>query len=453
MGRSLKPASPTRAISPARTTAFDVLLRVARQDAYASELLHSARYASLSGADHGLATEIVMGVLRWRSRLDGAIAQASSQPLHKLDAEVLDSLRMGAYQLTFLDRIPARAAISESVELVKRARKKSAAPFVNAVLRKLSKNNKYGDTAGTGTDAESLAARFAHPQWLVERWIAQHGAEAAARSCAYDQQPAATAIRLRDPAAEKELRDAGIVLAPGGLLSAARVVHSGEITRTAAFRDGRIVIQDEGSQVVAALVGRGTRILDCCCAPGGKTSILADLNPKAPILAVELHPQRARLTRKLVRQENVRVISGDARHLPLSAKFDRILADVPCSGTGTLARNPEIKWRLQPEDLTNLHSRQVAIVQSALKQLAPGGRLVYSSCSLQREENQDVIQRALEANANYRVLDAGGELERLRTCGVLSWPDLASLVDGAFLRTIPGVHPCDGFFAAIIESA
>ena len=445
----MKPQLPTRPISPARTAAFDILLRVSRENAYASELLHSARYVSLSPVDHGLATEIVMGVLRWRSRLDEIIAKSSAQPLHRLDLEVLEALRIAAYQLLYLDRIPARAAINESVELVKRARKKSAAPFVNAVLRKLSRTTVELST-GTADPADNLAGTFAHPRWLVQRWIDQYGGEAAARICAYDQQHPATAIRLRDPDAEQELHDAGMSLSPGVLLSSARVV-CGDITRTSPLRERSVVVQDEGSQLVAALVGRGTRILDCCCAPGGKTSILADANPSSPIVAIELHPHRARLTRKLVSQANVRVISADARQLPVSAKFDRILVDVPCSGTGTLARNPEIKWRLKPEDLADLQSRQVAILQSALNRLAPGGRVVYSSCSLECEENEDVVGRALSGNPNYSVIDVRDELENLRRSGDLVWADLDSLLVSRYLRTVPGIHPCDGFFAAIIE--
>lgn len=447
----MKPQSPIRPISPARVAAFDILLRIARENAYASELLHSARYSSISPADHRLATEITMGVLRWRSRLDEEISRFSSQPFHKLDPEVRESLRIAAYQLLYLDRIPASAAINESVELVKRARKKSAAPFVNAVLRKLTKRDVGPAPAEPTNNSPALSRRFAHPNWLVDRWIAQFGAEATARICTYDQQPPATAIRLRDPAAEQELRDAGVTLSPGALLSSARIVNSGDITRTAAFRQGRVVIQDEASQLVAALVGYGSQILDCCCAPGGKTSILADRNPSSLVLAVELHPHRARLTHKLVGQSNVRVISADARHLPISARFDRILVDVPCSGSGTLARNPEIKWRLKPEDLADLQSRQLAILNSAMQRVAPGGRLVYSSCSLEHEENADVVERALAQNGDFRVLDVRGELETLCGTGDLVWPDVSRLVDGPYLRTLPGIHPCDGFFAAIIE--
>jgi len=220
------------------------------------------------------------------------------------------------------------------------------------------------------------------------------------------------------------------------------------------------VIQDEASQLVAALVGRGERVLDCCAAPGGKTLVIADRNPAADVAAVDLHPHRARLLRKLLdahgpqteaQSRNIRVVAADARNLPFTATFDRVLADVPCSGTGTLARNPEIKWRLTPEDLTDLQARQLAILRSAMAQVAPGGRLIYSTCSLEREENEEVIERSLAEGSSFRVLDCRTELERLQQEGELIWPDPAPLTRGPYLRTLPGVHPCDGFFAAILE--
>lgn len=436
-------------VSPARIAAFDILLRVAREDAFASELLHSARYSSLTPADSRLATQIVMGVLRWRSRLDDKISGFSAQPLPKLDPEVLESLRIAAFQLLYLDRIPASAAINQSVELVKRARKKSAAAFVNAVLREFSKRDLRSE-GSAGDEPASLAQQFAHPAWLVARWIAQFGIDATAGICSYNQQPPPTALRLIASSAEQELRDAGVRISPGGLLSYARVVTAGDITRNAAFKQLRVAIQDEGSQLVAALVGQGSRILDCCCAPGGKTSILAERNPGSRIVAVELHAHRARLTRELVSQKNVRVITADARNLPIAIQFDRVLVDVPCSGTGTLARHPEIKWRLRPEDLADLRSRQLAILRSAMERVAPGGRLVYSSCSLEREENSNVVEQALVNSSDFILMDIRQELENLRVRGDLIWPDVNSLADGPYLRTIPGIHPCDGFFAAIL---
>jgi 16S rRNA (cytosine967-C5)-methyltransferase len=440
------------------------LLRVEREASYASELLHSQTYDRLTAVDHSLATELVMGVLRWRSLLDSQIAGSSAQPLSKLDLEILTALRLAVYQLRCLSRIPPRAAINESVELVKRARKRSAAPFVNAVLRKLgsgiSPSPEVSSPAVSGVSPETLAASSAHPLWLVERWIHAYGLDSALEICRHNQSIPVTAIRLRRPEAEDQLRAEGIELAPGAFLASTRRVLRGDVARTAAFRTGLCVIQDEASQLVAALVGHGEHVLDCCAAPGGKTAAIADRNPNSNIVAVELHPHRARLLRKLLRahapaagaaDDNIRVIAADARKLPFARKFNRILADVPCSGTGTLSRNPEIKWRLTPEDLADLQARQLAILRSAMAQVAIGGRVIYSTCSLEREENEDVIERVLEEESSFRVIDCRAELERLHQEGELIWPEVSSLTCGPHLRTLPGVHPCDGFFAAILE--
>jgi 16S rRNA (cytosine967-C5)-methyltransferase len=446
-------------VSPARAAAFDILLSVERESSYASDLLHSPAHERLSTPDHALATELVMGVLRWRSRLDADIATASSQRLAKLDLEILIALRLAVYQFVWLDRIPQRAALHESVELVKRARKRSAAPFVNAILRKLSAVPLSRGTPGQvePASAETLARSFAHPPWLVERWGHEYGLSAAHQICQYNQAIPTTAIRLRTPTAEEQLNREEIVLSSGGLLASARRVQAGDVTKTQPFRTGQIVIQDEASQLVAALVGRGTRILDCCAAPGGKTLAIADHNPEAAILAVELHPHRARLLQKLLHQHSsqslarIEIVTADAQHLPVKQQFDRVLADVPCSGTGTLARNPEIKWRLTPADLADLAQRQLAILRSALAQVAPGGRLLYSTCSLEKEENENVVEQALAENSSFHLLDCNSELNRLKTAGELTWPDPGSLARGPYLRTIPGIHPCDGFFAALLE--
>ncbi len=441
--------------SPARVAAFDILLRVDRESSYASELLHAPAYEHLSPKDHALTTELVQGVLRWRSRLDDEIASASSQPLSKLDDEILIALRLALYQLRWLDRIPNRAALHESVELVKRARKRSAAPFVNAVLRKLSAAAPKPDAEPHST--ETLASSLAHPVWLVARWIDQYGFHAAHQICRHDQSIPSTAIRLRTTSAEAELQQQGIALEPGNLLAAARRIHSGEVTRSKAFRDRTIVIQDEASQLVAALIGseqkEGSRILDCCAAPGGKTLAIADQNPAADITAVEVHPHRLRLLQKLlsVSTNKIHTVLSDVTHLPRTNPYDRVLADVPCSGTGTLSRNPEIKWRLKPEDLSDLHERQVAILRSAITHLDPGGRLVYSTCSLEKEENEEVVEQLLAETDSVHQVGCREELDRLRQAGELTWPDPPALTRGPYLRTIPGIHPCDGFFAAILE--
>ncbi len=454
-----KAAASAPSISPARAAAFDILLRIDRESSYASELLHAKTHANLSSVDHHLATELVMGVLRWRLRLDSIIADSSSLALPKLDFEVLTALRLAVYQFLFLTRIPVRAAINESVQLVKRARKRSAVPFANAVLRKIAaKSPSVGAIAGES--APSLAAESAHPQWLVERWIEAYGLDTARSICSYNQSIPTTALRLRPGDAEARLRSEGIGLGPGELAAGARRVLSGDVTGTTAFRDGLCTIQDEGSQLVAALVGAGENILDCCAAPGGKTLALADRNPNALVIAAELHPHRARLLQRLINapaaasmksRKKIQVIAADTRHLPFTRTFDRVLVDAPCSGTGTLARNPEIKWRLTPEDLLDLQTRQIEILRGAMAQVALGGRLIYSTCSLEREENEDVVALAMAGTQSFRVVDCQAELERSRAQGILSWPNVTSLTSGLYLRTLPGVHPCDGFFAAILE--
>ena len=391
-----------------------------------------------------------------------------------IDGEVLVALRLGAYQLRFLDRVPAHAAVHESVELVKRARKRSAAPFANAVLRKLA----LKFSGGKAEAADSLAVS-AHPAWLVERWVREFGEERAQRICRYDQQTPPFALRMPAHGAEAieaRLRAEGVELAPGRLVRSARVVlsHQGFPTRAAIARVGvvggvarasspehRLAIQDEASQLVGALLGTGRRILDCCAAPGNKTIALAEANPQAAIVAVELHAHRAELLRRRLaaiagdwssdplRQANggaqeeatpsnenrvgwgtrdfpgcspaaandfkvtgsakigtVEVLTADATALPYGREFDRILADVPCSGTGTLARNPEIKWKLRPEDLADLHARQQAILASALRYLAVGGVIVYSTCSLETEENAAVVEEVLREHPTARLLTA-----------------------------------------------
>jgi 16S rRNA (cytosine967-C5)-methyltransferase len=477
-------------VSPARTAAFEILMRIETTDAYASELLHSSRFAKLSPADHRLLTELVMGVLRWRGLLDEMIAERSRQAIARLDLEVLTALRLGAYQILFLDRVPKHAAVNESVELVKRAHKRSATGLVNAVLRKIDRNSdqtahfseEHGQVERPEGNDDKNSHPFArtakrvgqpayistHPGWLVQRWDRIYGADAMRKICDYDQSEPAMAIH-RARAKAVEIRSTGqtgaagftrtvddypaegIQLEPGKLLSRAFTVKSGDVTRTNAFLEHRLVIQDEASQLVALLVGNGKAILDCCAAPGGKTRILAQENSAAAVIAMELHPRRATLLKKLASEPNVRIISADVRAMPIHKQFDRILVDAPCSGTGTLARNPEIKWRLKAEDLLRLQAYQLELLRSAMKHVAVGGRIVYSTCSLEPEENEQVIEKALAENSEFRVIDARSRLLELRSSGELVWRDIDSLISGPYLRTLPGVHPCDGFFAAIIE--
>jgi 16S rRNA (cytosine967-C5)-methyltransferase len=438
------------AVSPARNAAFNILLRVERESSYAVELLHSALLDELSPVDRNLTTEIVMGVLRWRSVLDETIARLSFTPFRKLDFEVLTALRMGVYQKQFLTKVPAHAAVNETVELVKQAKKVSAAGLVNAVMRKV-KSAAHDRHASKLNGVDYLSSSLAHPKWLAQRWVSSFGDDVAQKICEYDQRIPATVLRLRSAEDESLLAAQDIQLTRGALMATARIVTSGDVSATQLFRDGKIAIQDEGSQLVAALVGQGRRILDCCAAPGGKTAAMATRLPEAEIVATELHPHRATLLRRLAPQQNVEVITADALALPYGEEFDRVLADVPCSGTGTLARNPEIKWKLKPEDLLDLQSRQITILKAAMRHVSPGGRLVYSTCSLEPEENEQVVAACVSAHSDFKIIPVRTELQRLEESGELVWKNIDELISGDFLRTIPGVHPCDGFFAAIFE--
>jgi 16S rRNA (cytosine967-C5)-methyltransferase len=454
------------AISPARREAYGILLRVQRDGAWAGELLNAPRMDTLSREDRSLCHELVMRTLRWQSALDNAIAKYSSQQLSRLDAEVLIALRLAACQLLQLDRIPTHAAVHESVELVKHSGKRSAAPFANAVLRKLAANAKATrDVAGAvasneyarDESAQRLAAEFAHPEWMAARWIDNYGYSAARAICAANQQMPQAALRLtaqteeERTALEAELAEAGVLLAPGALLSSARRVIGGELAQTRAFREGRVAVQDEASQLVAALVGKGARILDCCAAPGGKTASIAARNPAAKIVAMELHGHRAKALQERLRALPVEVVCGDALNTEWAEPFDCVLADVPCSGTGTLAANPEIKGRLRAERLRELQDLQVSILRAAARTLAPGGRLVYSTCSLEPEEGEAVVEQVLCGSEALSVTGCESVLKDLKRSGELAWAEPRSLVRGDYLRTLPGVHPCEGFFAAVLR--
>jgi len=327
--------------------------------------------------------------------------------------------------------------------------------MVNAVLRKLAGASPSQDS--DGGKAESTL-EFTHPTWMVERWTRFFGADATRDICAHGQEQPAAVIRVEGPRVEEEPAKAGIGLEPGKLLRAARVVTAGDVTETAAFREGRVRLQDEGSQLVAEMAGCGARILDCCAAPGGKTAILAENNPQAEITACDISEARLNAMRRSFARDpltaKIHCVHADASDLPFRNDFDLILCDVPCSGTGTLARNPEIKLRLAVSDLRRQQERQIAILRSAYRVLAPGGRLVYSTCSLEAEENAMVVQALLAAEPTARLLDMGKRLEAMQAEGSLHPRGVQLLRESAlreaYLQTVPGLLPCDGFFAAIL---
>lgn len=424
-------------VAPARMAAFRVLVGIARSsNTHCDELLRAPAIESLTQADRNLTTALVMGVLRWQLALDALLTPYLKRK-SRLDDEVAIALRMGAWQLLGMDRIPAHAAIGEGVELTKVSGHTSASGMVNAVLRRVAE----------AAPEIRLDAWAAHPAWMLERWTQHFGGDAAAAIAAYDQREPEMAVRC----AER-----GEGLAPGAFL--ARFCRL----------DGRAVpegarIQDEGSQLVAEIAGRAGRILDCCAAPGGKTAILADNNPTAEITACDISESRLNTMRRsfardpLTARIECELVDATRLHVwnGLRMDFDLILCDAPCSGTGTLARNPEIKLRLAPEELKRQQERQIAIVRSAYRILAPGGRLVYSTCSLEPEENRQVIDSLFADEPSARLVDMGARLSSMRTEGSLTADGARLLQERALregcLQTLPGVLPCDGFFAAIVR--
>jgi 16S rRNA (cytosine967-C5)-methyltransferase len=437
-------------IAPARSAAFAILLQVERNAGHCDELLRSELVDRLSQADRNLCTNLVMGTLRWQIALDARINALLDRPDTQLDDEVRIALRLGAFQMLYLDRIPNHAAVMDSVELVKHSGQAFASGMVNAVLRKIAVAPAAEVPASFATATE-LAAVYAHPVWMVERWALLYGMEKAAAICRFDQEQPATCVRLVRESAEADLVAEGVELASGAFLSRARRVVHGDVTATVTYRNGGVRIQDEGSQVVAELAGSGENILDCCAAPGGKTAILAERNPKSALLACDVSKRRLDEMRGLlrnVRGARVSYESCDAAKLTYEKVFDLILCDVPCSGTGTIARNPEIRHRLEPAEFSRQHSRQVAILLSAMRALKPGGRLVYASCSLEPEENESVIQDCLSGRPEYSEVDLSQRVAALVADGTLLTGD--GLLQNGRLRTLPGVQRCDGFFAAMI---
>ncbi|MDX2151398.1 MAG: transcription antitermination factor NusB [Bryobacteraceae bacterium] len=383
-------------MTSARRIAFEVLLRVQR-GAFATDLLLAA-LEPLDSRDAGLAQELVMGSLRRQAQLDHLIAHFSGRKDLVLDPEVRIALRLGVYQLFFLERIPPHAAVGESVELVKQAKKSSAAGLVNAVLRKVRRGPvRWPDRA----------TELSTPKWLLEGWERHYGKDTAvAIASAFLERPE-TWVRL-GPA---ESAPQHVTLEPAPDVPGAYRVRQGD--------PRGMRIQDVGSQSIVPLLDLrpGLTFLDLCAAPGNKTAQAMESGVKA--IACDLHWQRLR---DFQAAGCARVTLDAGAPLPFRERFDRILVDAPCSGTGTLARNPEIKWRLQPEDLEDLAQRQTALLRRAMEALKPGGRLVYSTCSLEREENGDVARAVLGRAPEY-------EFQR-----------------------VPGLQPGDGFYAAVIPS-
>jgi 16S rRNA (cytosine967-C5)-methyltransferase len=416
-GPTMSAATATAKITPARRVAFEILTLVGQGKGHSDELLNGVRMEELSVADKHLATALVMGVLRWQIALDAILRRLLQRPDQRLHDEVAIALRLGAFQLRHMDRIPAHAALSESVEMCRAAGEPHAAGMVNAILRKVAAMPKAKQPIFETVPA--FAERLGHPLWLVERWVADYGRDAALAICEAGQ---------REP-------DSGGLFAPDETLP-----H---------IDDGSRLVAEIAAAALPAIEGRAPRVWDCCAAPGGKTLILAARLPAAEILATDVSAKRLGLMQARLRRYSfaaqVKTEVADAAQLSAEAgEFDLILCDVPCSGTGTLGRNPEIRFRLRPEELTRQATRQSEILAAAFSRLAPGGRLVYSTCSLEAEENQKITANF---GPNVRQIAVADLVSRLQLRTELRSESVAN----GTLRTLPGVDPCDGFYAVVLE--
>jgi 16S rRNA (cytosine967-C5)-methyltransferase len=441
-------------ISPARRAAFEILRRVSVENAYASLLLATLD-ERLSGDDRGLCHELVLGVLRRQLWLDRVIEHFGNRRLDKIDLPVKLALRIGLYQLRFLSRVPPSAAVNESVNLVRAAGVRSAAGFANAVLRGATREPDYDPTIGVSDPIERLAIETSHPPWLLERWTAALGLKEAGSLARANNDPAPLAFRLTS----KTIRDAnGAMHVIDQLTAAGFEVQPSKIApnswrvsgqRPALLRKfidaGLIYLQDEASQLVAHFLEAQTadRVLDVCAAPGSKTTLIGALAPHATIVGVDFYEHRLRTLRELAAvqgNDSIQTAVADAAGvLPFAkASFDRVLVDAPCSGTGTLRRNPEIRWRLNKSDIKELAIKQNQILKHAAEMVRPGGRLVYSTCSLESEENEAVVQALLNDHATFEPLS-------LPNLSISNEPaDLANRA--VAIRTWPHRNDVDGFF-------
>lgn len=403
-------------ISPARAAAFDVIRRVFENEAYADRALRTAS-AALDDRDRALARQLAFGTVQRTRTLDYAIETIGRRPVRRLDEPVRAALRLGAFQLVFLDGVPRYAAVNESVELVRRARLERAVPFTNAVLRRLADDGRACVEALPETTWEEAALRHSYPDWVAETWWRDLGAKGTLALMQAQNEASPVVVRL----VRGEIDGAPDPNVPG----AWHVEHLDD----GAFEAGRIWPQSVGSQLAGLCVGSlaGERVLDLCAAPGGKSTMLA-----GDVVAVEVNEARARELEENVRRlgaTNVHVVCADGRDLPPElAGFDRALVDAPCSGLGVLAARPDLRWRSQP-----LPELQLELLRAAAARVRSGGTIVYSVCTVNRDESEAVVDAS-----GLAVDEALAE----------AWPQFRHPTRPEFLQTLPHVHATSGFFIA-----
>ena len=421
----------SKPVSPARRVAFEIL-RDVEAGAFSSLLL-AAHEPQLKPSDRALAHELVLGVLRWQLWLDKSIEHYAKRSVESLDLPVRLALRVGLYQLRFLERVPASAAVNESVNLVRSARVSSAAAFVNAVLRRAIREADFDPSHGLDP-VEKLAVETSHPVWFLRRWIESFGPEEAEAFARANNRVPPTAFRVVKGdwnGIVAQLREAGGIVEQSQVAADAwRVSGATALVRELAA-SGEIYLQDEASQFVAQTVNvqPGERVLDLCAAPGGKATLTAQRAADDALIVAGDFSERRLMT--LIRTRNLHelksvksVVLDAAQQLPFAnSVFDRILIDAPCSGTGTLRRNPEIRWRLSEHDIHELATQQKLFLKNAVRVLKPGGQLVYSTCSVERDENEQVIE-AFQREHNEFKLESTRRL----------WPQ-HDVADGFFIAS------------------
>jgi 16S rRNA (cytosine967-C5)-methyltransferase len=438
--------------TPARRCAYAVVRRVFEQDAYADRAFRAeAERAALEPRDRAFAMRIAYGTVQMKATLDWVLESIAKRPLDELDPPVLAALRLGLYELLFMGSTPDRAAVGESVELVKETTP-SAHAFVNAVLRRAAREAPALVAALDDSTPAQAAVTHSHPLWVAERWFSELGPEQARVLMHRDNEPAESSIRANrlrtDAASVVELLAAEGVEARTDLLAPEAVVLSSpyDVHASALFADGLVMPQSRASMLVArALDPRpGERVLDLCAAPGAKSTHLAALmGGEGEVVAVEADPRRAEAVRRNAERlgaEHVRAVVGDAAEPAFGEGYDRVLVDPPCSDLGTLQSRPDARWRKSAAQVDELCGLQRRILDAAATAVRPGGRLVYSTCTISAAENEAQIQVFLDANPNFRV------------CDLTEWqPKLARAGARGFIQTLPHRDATDGFFIAALE--
>jgi len=436
----------------ARRTAFQILLRVERDHAFADILLGRQLHA-FSPNDRRLITQLVLGTITWRGRLDFELSHHSKRPLEQVAPEVLAALRMGLFQIRILSRVPHYAAVDTAVRLTKELVGEAVAGLVNAVLRKAIRTPAELPSRSLN-EVEYLAIAYSHPQWLVERLITWFGLPAAESLMAANNQPAPNALRLNlargtPEAIVPQLALDGMKVALRGRFPETVILQGAPVLDGDAWRKGLFQLQAEGSQLVSRLLApcAQARVIDCAAAPGGKATHLAQLiGPAGKVLALDLNLSglvRIRSAARRLGYSNVSVARADAL-LPLpvrpgSARF--VLLDAPCTGLGTLREHPEIRWRLSESHIERMASMQRQMLQQAAAIVAAGGVLVYAVCSIAPEEGPNVIRDFVASNADFEVDRMPPAAEQLK-----------SMLDGdGYMRTRPDIDGLDGFFAARLK--